>query len=180
MILGETPRAAGTATTLDDLFRRAGVRHPDALALADPPNRQSFTDGSQRALSFAQADRAISAVAARLRGLGLQTDSAVAIQLPNIVESIIAFLGVLRAGMIRVAIAVALAARRDRGRPSPGWAQSHHRLLSRWARLIKSKLPCRVRSNCFRFVRSAASGRICRTALFRSTTYFSAEALTRP
>lgn len=51
MILGETPRAAGTATTLDDLFRRAGVRHPDALALADPPNRQSFTHGSQRALS---------------------------------------------------------------------------------------------------------------------------------
>ena len=100
MILGETPRAVGTATTLDDLFRRAGVRHPDALALADPPNRQSFTHGSQRALSFAQADRAISAVAARLRGLGLQTDSAVAIQLPNIVESIIAFLGVLRAGMI--------------------------------------------------------------------------------
>jgi non-ribosomal peptide synthetase component E (peptide arylation enzyme) len=76
------------------------VRHPDALALADPPNRQNFTDGIPRALSFAQADRAISAIAARLRGLGLQTDSAVAIQLPNIVESIVAFLGVLRAGMI--------------------------------------------------------------------------------
>jgi hypothetical protein len=100
MILGETPTAASTAATLDDLFRRAGVRHPDALALADPPNRQNFTDGIPRALSFAQADRAISAIAARLRGLGLQTDSAVAIQLPNIVESIVAFLGVLRAGMI--------------------------------------------------------------------------------
>ena len=99
MILGETPTAASTAATLDDLFRRAGVRHPDALALADPPNRQNFTDGIPRALSFAQADRAISAIAARLRGLGLQTDSAVAIQLPNIVESIVAFLGVLRAGM---------------------------------------------------------------------------------
>jgi len=100
MILGETPSAASTAATLDDLFRRAGVRHPDALALADPPNRQNFADGIPRALSFAQADRAISAIAARLRGLGLQTDSAVAIQLPNIVESIVAFLGVLRAGMI--------------------------------------------------------------------------------
>jgi hypothetical protein len=100
MILGETPRTTGTATTLDDLFRRAGVRHPDALALADPPNRQNFTHGSPRALSFAQADRAISAFAAKLRGLGLPTDSAVAIQLPNIVEGIIAFLGVLRAGMI--------------------------------------------------------------------------------
>lgn len=102
MILGETPRAAATAATLDDLFRRAGVRHPDALALADPPNRQDFTDGESRALSFAQVDRAISAVAARLRGLGLQTDSVVATQLPNIVESIAVFLGVLRAGMIPV------------------------------------------------------------------------------
>ncbi|MGB9272307.1 MAG: hypothetical protein WCB74_24240 [Pseudolabrys sp.] len=37
MILGENPRAVGTAATLDDLFRRAGVRHPESLALADAP-----------------------------------------------------------------------------------------------------------------------------------------------
>ncbi|MFZ0054934.1 MAG: AMP-binding protein [Pseudolabrys sp.] len=78
------------------------MRHPESLALADPPNRQGFTTGVPRTLSFAQTDRAISAFAARLRGLGLQTDSAVAIQLPNTVESAIAFLGVLRAGMIPV------------------------------------------------------------------------------
>src|SRR6185436_7538823 len=34
------------------------------------------------------------------RGLGLQTDAVVAIQMPNTVESVIACLGVLRAGMI--------------------------------------------------------------------------------
>src|SRR5262245_66547344 len=100
MILGESTRPTGSAATLDDLFRRAGVRHPDALALADPPNRDSFADGAPRALSFAQADRAISAFAATLRGLGLQTDNVVALHLPNTVESIVAFLGVLRAGMI--------------------------------------------------------------------------------
>ncbi|HYC17735.1 MAG TPA: class I adenylate-forming enzyme family protein [Pseudolabrys sp.] len=100
MILGEGARTASTAATLDDLFRRAGVRHPDAIALADPPNRAAFTDGAPRVLSFVQADRAISSFAARLRQLGLQTDTVVAIQLPNTVESIIAFLGVLRAGMI--------------------------------------------------------------------------------
>lgn len=100
MILGEGSRTAGTAATLDDLFRRAGVRHPDAIALADPPNRAKFTDGAPRTLSFAQADRAIAAFAAKLRGLGLQTDTVVAIQLPNTVESVVAFLGVLRAGMI--------------------------------------------------------------------------------
>jgi len=100
MILGGMSPKAGTAATLDDLFRRAGVRNPDAIALSDPPNRQSFTDDVPRTLSFAQADRAISTFAARLRSFGLQTDSIVAIQLPNTVESIIAFLGVMRAGMI--------------------------------------------------------------------------------
>jgi hypothetical protein len=100
MILGEINRAPGITTTLDDLFRRAGVRHPDAPAVADPPDRASFTDGAPRTLSYAQADHAISAVAARLRALGLQTDAVVAMQLPNTVESVIACLGILRAGMI--------------------------------------------------------------------------------
>ncbi len=75
MILGEVSRTADTAVTLDDLFRGVSVRHPDTLALADPPNREDFTDGAPRTLSFAQADRAISALAGKLRGLGLQTDS---------------------------------------------------------------------------------------------------------
>jgi hypothetical protein len=100
MILGEINRASGITTTLDDLFRRAGVRHPDIPALVDPPNRQSFTDGAPRTLTYAQADYAISAVAARLRSLGLPTDAVVAMQLPNTVDSIVAFLGILRAGMI--------------------------------------------------------------------------------
>ena len=92
----------GDRTTLDDLFRRAGVRHPDMVALADPLNRESFTCGAPRNLTYAQADRAISALAARLRRLGLQTDMVVALQLPNTVESVIALLAVLRAGMIAV------------------------------------------------------------------------------
>ncbi len=104
MILGEAGRTAATAATLDDLFRRAGVSHPDALALADPPNRADFTDGPPRRLSYAQADRAISSVAAKLRGLGMHTDTIVAMQLPNTVESIVTFLGVLRAGMIAAPI----------------------------------------------------------------------------
>jgi len=103
MILGGIDReSGGERTTLDDLFRRAGVRHPDKLALADPPNRESFTDGSQRRLTYAEADRAISALAARLRSIGLQTDAVVALQLANTVESVIALLGVLRARMIAV------------------------------------------------------------------------------
>ncbi len=99
MILDQADNAAASVT-LDDLFRRAGVRRPQALALADPENRAHFTDGEPRRLTFVQADRAISGVSARLRALNLPTDAVVALQLPNTVESVVALLGVLRAGMI--------------------------------------------------------------------------------
>lgn len=100
MILSETEFADRRLATLDGLFRRAGVRHPEAVALADPPNCADVAGGAPRTLSYAEADRAISGVAARLRDLGLLTDSIVAIQLGNTVESVVALLGVMRAGMI--------------------------------------------------------------------------------
>ena len=70
MILGEPngkPATSGIGgrATLDDLFRRAADRHPDAIALIDPPNRISFTDFPARSLTYAQADHVISAIAGR-------------------------------------------------------------------------------------------------------------------
>ena len=91
---------SGPVSTLDDMFRRALARHPDEIALIDPPNRESFTDGAPRTMTYAQADAMISAIAGRLRRLGLSNDAVVAIQLPNTVEGILSILGVLRAGMI--------------------------------------------------------------------------------
>jgi len=100
MILGNPKTEGIPATTLDDMFRRTVARRPDAVALADPPNRETFTDGAPRRLTYAEADRAISAIASQLRQLRLQTDSVVGVQLPNTVESVLTILGVLRAGMI--------------------------------------------------------------------------------
>jgi hypothetical protein len=106
MILGDPPpedqssALSGAVTTLDDMFRRAVMRHPDMPAFVDPPNRSSFTDGPARGMSYAQADAMISAIALRLRRLGLSTDSVIGIQLPNTIENILTILGVLRAGMI--------------------------------------------------------------------------------
>jgi hypothetical protein len=100
MILREEQATDGNRLTLDDLFRRAGVRHADALALVDPPNAAQITGRPPRRLTYAEADRAISALAARLRSFGLQTDTVVALQLANTVDSVIALFGVLRAGMI--------------------------------------------------------------------------------
>jgi non-ribosomal peptide synthetase component F len=109
MILGnvEDPDNEGAErTTLDDLFRSGAARRPDALALCDPPNRFDFTDGKPRRLTYAQADRAVSAIAGRLRRLGLSTDTMVGLQLPNTVESVLTLLGVLRAGLIAAPLAL--------------------------------------------------------------------------
>ena len=105
MILGDSPRVSelqngASGVTMDDLFRSAVARRPDALALADAPNRASFTDGPPLRLTYAEADRMISAIAGRLRQMGLPTDAIIGIQLPNTVENILTILGVLRAGMI--------------------------------------------------------------------------------
>jgi hypothetical protein len=107
VILGTRSRDAGSDNplrrmTLDDLFRRALERNPDAIALADSLDRQEFTDGAPKRLTYAEADRVVSAIAKRLRDLGLNTDALVALQLPNTVEGVLTLLGILRAGMIAV------------------------------------------------------------------------------
>jgi hypothetical protein len=105
MILGD-PAAASAAQqgqcgiTIDEVFRRVALKHPDQPALIDAPNRAAFTGGEPRQLIYAQADRMVSAIAGRLRRMGIPTDAVVGIQLPNIAENIVAILGVLRAGMI--------------------------------------------------------------------------------
>src|SRR5947209_11342277 len=100
MILTDRKTAIVPTTTLDDLFRRTAARRPDDIALADPPNRESFTDGAPRRLTYAQADRMISAIAGRLRRIGLNTDAIVGLQIANTVENVLTLLAVLRAGLI--------------------------------------------------------------------------------
>lgn len=105
MILGdaiERPAASaiGTRATLDELFRWAAIRRPNAVALIDPPNRTNITDGEPKHLTYAQADRMISAIAGRLHRLGLHRDAIVGLQFANTVESVLVLLAVLRAGLI--------------------------------------------------------------------------------
>jgi non-ribosomal peptide synthetase component E (peptide arylation enzyme) len=107
VILGEhTAPAVGSErmATLDELFRAAVARSPDRWALVDPADRHRFTDGPVRRLTYAQADRVVSAIARRLLDCGLPANAMVAIQLPNVVESVLVLLGVLRAGLIAVPV----------------------------------------------------------------------------
>jgi len=99
------PRIGGRAT-LDDLFKRAAGRRPDAMALLDAPDRERVSDGEPRALTYRQADRVVSAIAGRLRRMGLHTDAIVAIQMASTVENVLTILGVLRAGLIAMPLPV--------------------------------------------------------------------------
>jgi hypothetical protein len=102
VILDELSSPAGTGldATLDDLFRAAARRRPDAIALIDPPDRARFTDGAARQLTYGEADRVISAIARRLREMNLHADAVVGLQLANTVDSVLTFLAVLRAELI--------------------------------------------------------------------------------
>lgn len=86
--------------TLDGLFRANVTARPNAIALADPSNRASFTDGTPLRLTYAQAEERIDRLARKLRAFGMPSGSVVAIQLPNIVESAISLLAIVRAGYV--------------------------------------------------------------------------------
>ena len=82
------------------LFRRILARQPDALALVDPLNKQRITGQPPKRLTFAQADRAISALAAHFIEAGLPANSVIAVQLPNTVEFVLTVLAAHRAGLV--------------------------------------------------------------------------------
>ena len=86
--------------TLDGLFRRILARQPDALALLDPLNKQRITGQPPKRLTFAQADRAISALSAHFIEAGLPANSVIAVQLPNTIEFMLTVLAAHRAGLI--------------------------------------------------------------------------------
>src|SRR4030088_111255 len=86
--------------TLDGLFKRVLARQPDALALLDPLNKQRVTGQAPKRLTFAQADRAITALSAHFIEAGLPANSVIAVQLPNTVEFMLTMLAAHRAGLV--------------------------------------------------------------------------------
>jgi len=86
--------------TLDTLFKRILSRRPDALALVDPPNKLRVTGQRPKRLTYAQADRMISSLAAHFVESGLPTNSVIAVQLPNTIEFALTVLAAFRAGLV--------------------------------------------------------------------------------
>jgi hypothetical protein len=93
-----TPPTA--SPTLDVLFQRILARKPDAPALLDPLNKPRITAQAPKRLTYREADRAISALAAHFVEAGLPANSIIAVQLPNTVEFALTVLAAHRAGLV--------------------------------------------------------------------------------
>ncbi len=92
--------------TFIDLFLQQLTAHPDEIALLDPPNRADFTSGASQHLTYRDIARRVDALAGRLVTLGAGGDDIAVIQLPNIVELVIALLACARIGIIASPVAV--------------------------------------------------------------------------
>ena len=169
----QTPRNHGPGgATLDELFRRAGVQSSTAVALIDPPNRETFTDGAPRRLTYAQADRAIAALSAKLCRLGLQADTVVAIQLPNTVEMIITLLAVLRAGMIAAPMPL-LWRQHDLKAALSSVGAKAIVTMAHVGAIEHASIAMQVAGDLFRFALSVALAPTCPMASCRSTMFSS-------
>ena len=99
VVLPGAEQLAG-GVSLDALFRANVASRSASVALVDPLDRASFAGGAPLRLTYADADAAVERLTRKLRSFGLPTGSVVALQLPNIVESVLSLLAILRANLI--------------------------------------------------------------------------------
>ncbi|TCT12533.1 acyl-CoA synthetase (AMP-forming)/AMP-acid ligase II [Tepidamorphus gemmatus] len=92
--------------TLDGLLARLAATRPDDVAVTDPGDRIGWQRSFGPAVTWAEIDRMVSAVAAVLLDAGLKQDDVVGIQLANCVEALVTHLAALRAGLIPAALPI--------------------------------------------------------------------------
>ncbi|MHA6758472.1 AMP-binding protein [Streptacidiphilus sp. PAMC 29251] len=100
---------------LATMLRESATAHPDKACLR----------AGDQSTSYAELDRGSGLVAANLRAAGLVRGDKVAVQLPNIPEFLLAYFGILKAGLVMVPLNPLLKA-----------AEITHQLLDSQARLL--------------------------------------------
>jgi acyl-CoA synthetase (AMP-forming)/AMP-acid ligase II len=88
------------ADTLHGLLAGHAINRPTHLAVKDQPNRESLTGDPPLALTWAQLELASEAVAIQLQQLGISAEDRLIIQLPNVVELLVAYYAVSKIGAI--------------------------------------------------------------------------------
>ncbi|MCH1491640.1 MAG: acyl--CoA ligase [Luminiphilus sp.] len=86
--------------TLHGLLARQVTQQPQALAVADQPEKEQLTGAPSVRLTFDQLDAASSALAIQLLDRGVAADGRIMVQLPNIVELVVCFFAASKLGAI--------------------------------------------------------------------------------
>ena len=89
-----------TGETWLDLLAGHVRDRPDQLSVVDPANREVFTDGAPRRLTWAQVGAEVTALSRSLYRAGIRADDVVGVQLPNSVELALIYLAVAGLGAI--------------------------------------------------------------------------------
>lgn len=84
-------------SNVSDLLRDTAARRPEAEALVE--NR-----GGRRAMTWSELDQAVDALARGLTGRGLRAGHRVAVVMVNRIDLPVAYLGILRGGMVAVPV----------------------------------------------------------------------------
>ena len=86
--------------TLHDLLAGQARQNPERLAVADQPNRQELTGDEPLRLSFLELERASDQLALALHARGIDANSRVMAQLPNIVELVVCYYALSKLGAV--------------------------------------------------------------------------------
>lgn len=86
--------------TLHELLWQRVAEHPQMLAVADQPNRESFTGGAPCRLNYAELNHAAYNLASQLLKLGIGSGDALIVQLPNIAELAVTYFSASLIGAI--------------------------------------------------------------------------------
>jgi acyl-CoA synthetase (AMP-forming)/AMP-acid ligase II len=86
--------------TLIDYFKENAAKTPDAVCLADPPNKEALVGVKPEKLTFRELDRAADAAAEAFIAKGIRKDDIIMVQLPNCWELAMLYLAISRAGAL--------------------------------------------------------------------------------
>jgi len=86
--------------TIVDLVYKNAIETPEEEALIDPYNRKEMVGREPKRFTYVQLIKAVDRLALKFIELGIKKDDIIAVQLPNIVELILAYLACSRIGAI--------------------------------------------------------------------------------
>jgi acyl-CoA synthetase (AMP-forming)/AMP-acid ligase II len=95
-----TARGWWSDETIDSLLTRQVAERPDALAVADAPNKPELVGSPPLRWTFRELDAEVNRIGAALRRHGVQPGDVVGVQLPNIAELVATFLAIVRIGAV--------------------------------------------------------------------------------